>query len=94
MQNLSAIVRLYRGQQSRFLALVRDYLSTVCAEGAAIPANLATFEKTLADLRSRFSTLVKGVDNGTLDADKKKAIMEATAELAAAEKPYETDRAG
>ena len=38
--------------------------------------------------------LVKGVDqDSTLDADKKKALMEATAELADAEKPYETDRA-
>jgi type I restriction enzyme M protein len=32
MKNLSAIVWLYRGQQSRFLALVRDYLVTVCTE--------------------------------------------------------------
>ena len=31
--------------------------------------------------------------DGTLDADKKKALMEAAAELADAEKPYETDRA-
>ena len=36
MHNLSAIVWLYRGQQSRFLALVRDYLGAVCTEGAAI----------------------------------------------------------
>ena len=94
MKNLSAIVWLYRGQQSRFLALVRDYLGAVCAEGAAIPAKLAAFEKTLADLRGRFSGLVKGVDkDGTLDADKKKALMEAVTELADAEKPYETDRA-
>jgi hypothetical protein len=31
--------------------------------------------------------------DGTLDADKKKALMEAAAELADAEKPYEADRA-
>jgi type I restriction enzyme M protein len=94
MKNLSAIVWLYRGQQSRFLALVRDYLGAICAEGTAIPAKLAAFEKTLADLRDRFSGLVKSVDkDGNLDADKKKALMEAAAELANAEKPYETDRA-
>jgi type I restriction enzyme M protein len=62
MQNLSAIVWLYRGQQSRFLALVQDSLGAICTEGAAIPAKLAAFEKTLADLRSRFSGLVKGMD--------------------------------
>jgi type I restriction enzyme M protein len=94
MQNLSAIVWLYRGQQHRFLALVRDYLDAVCTESTAIPAKLAAFEKTLADLCSRFSGLVKGVDqDSTLDADKKKALMEAAAELADAEKPYEPDRA-
>jgi len=93
-QNLSAIVWLYRGQQSRFLALVRDYLGAVCTECAAIPAKLAAFEKTFADLCGRFSGLVKGVDkDGTVDADKKKALMEAAAELADAEKPYETARA-
>ena len=31
MQNLAAIVWLYRGQQDRFLALVKDYLGRVCA---------------------------------------------------------------
>jgi len=94
MQNLSAIVWLYRGRQPRFLALIRDYLGAVCTESTAIPAKLAACEKTLADLRSRFSGLVQGVDqDSTLNADKKKALIEATAELADAEKPYETDRA-
>ena len=37
MQNLAAIVWLYRGQQERFLALVKDYLGRVCAESAADP---------------------------------------------------------
>ncbi len=31
MQNLAAIVWLYRGQQERFLGLVKDYLGRVCA---------------------------------------------------------------
>ena len=39
MQNLAAIVWLYRGQQERFLALVKDYLGRVCAESAAVPAS-------------------------------------------------------
>src|SRR5437773_9351651 len=52
--NLAAIVWLYRGQRERFLGLVKDYLGSVCAESAAIPAALTTFETTLADLRGRF----------------------------------------
>jgi hypothetical protein len=92
MKNLSAIVWLYCGQQHRFLALVRDYLGAVCTESIAIPAKLIAFEQTLADLRSRFSGLVKGMDkDGTLGADKTKALMEAAAELADAEQPYMAD---
>jgi type I restriction enzyme M protein len=95
MKNLSAIVWLYRGQQGRFLALVRDYLGAVCDESEAVPAKLAAFEKTLADLRGRFLCLVKLVEkDSAIDADKKKVLMEADAELADAEKPYETDCAG
>ena len=94
-KNLAAIVWLYRGQQHRFLALVQEYLSTISTEGAAIPAKIAAFEKTLADLHSRFSGLVHSLDkDDTLDADKKKVLMEAAIELANAEKPYEADRAG
>jgi type I restriction enzyme M protein len=92
MQNLSAIVWLYRGQQHRFLALVRDYLGAVCTESTAIPAKLAAFEKTHADLRSRFAGLIKSVDQDSiLGVDQKKALKEAAAELADAETPYETD---
>src|SRR6266511_585646 len=92
MQNLSAIVWLYRGQQHRFLALVKHYLGAVCVEGVAISVKLAAFEKTLADLRDRFSGLVKGADqDGTLDADKKKALTEAVAGLREAAALYDPD---
>jgi type I restriction enzyme M protein len=94
MQNLSAIVWLYRGHQDRFLALVKDYLGAVCSESAAVAEKLANFEKTLADLRGRFAGLAKAVEkDATLDASKKKAVADAAAELAEAETPYETDRA-
>src|SRR5262245_62243465 len=46
MQNLSAIIWLCRGQHDRFLALVKQYLSSVCAESAAIADKLATFDAT------------------------------------------------
>jgi type I restriction enzyme M protein len=92
MKNLSAIVWLYRGQQSRFLTLMRDYLRQVCTESAAIPPALAAFEGTLADLRQRFQPLAKVVaKHADLDADKKKALADAAAELNEAGKLYGTD---
>src|SRR5262249_41373081 len=78
MQNLAAIVWLYRGQQSRFRILVKGYLGRVCAESAAVPGALALFETTLADLRARFDALVKAAANHTdLHTDKKQALDEA-----------------
>jgi type I restriction enzyme M protein len=59
MQNIAAIVWLYRGQQRRFLGLVKDYLGRVCAESAAVSVALSPFETTLADLRRRFDALTK-----------------------------------
>ncbi|MEW6663924.1 MAG: N-6 DNA methylase [Thermodesulfobacteriota bacterium] len=58
MKNLSAIVWLYRGQQARFLALVKDYLDAVCVESEAVQGKLTDFESTLTDLRTRFADLV------------------------------------
>jgi type I restriction enzyme M protein len=94
MQNLSAIVWLYRGQQARFLALVRNYLGRVCTESAAIPQTLTAFETTLADLRRRLASLTRVVEkHAELDGEKKQALADAAAELRDAAKPYETDRA-
>src|SRR5256885_2702742 len=59
MHNLAAIVWLYRGQEKRFLGLVKDYFGRVCAESAAVPGSLAPFEITLADLCGRFDALGK-----------------------------------
>src|SRR3989442_498663 len=59
MQNLAAIVWLYRGQQERFLGLVKNYLGRVCTESATVSGVLTPFETTLADLRARFDALAK-----------------------------------
>lgn len=93
MQNLAAIVWLYRGQKERFLALVQSYLGRVCAESEAVPRALGPVEETLADLRGRFEKLtgaVAGHDN--LEAETKQAVAEAAGELAEAAALYETDR--
>ena len=81
MQNLAAIVWLYRGQQSRFLDLVKDYLSRVCVESAAVPATLAPFETTLADLLERFEALREALIEANVDDDQKQGATDAVAEL-------------
>jgi type I restriction enzyme M protein len=91
MQNLAAIVWLYRGQRERFLGLVKDYLGCICAESAAIPGALAPFEITLADLCGRFDALGKAAKHADIDADKKQALDEAVIELREAAMLYEAD---
>ncbi len=91
MHNLAAIVWLYRGQRERFLELVKDYLGCVCAESAEIPAALTSFEASLADLRGRFDVLAKAARLTDLDANKKKTLADAVAELGEAAMLYETD---
>jgi len=92
MRNLAAIVWLYRGQRGRFLGLVKDYLGRICAESAAVPAVLASFETTLADLRGRFDALAKAAaKNVDIDADKKQSLADAVAELREAATLYEVD---
>jgi type I restriction enzyme M protein len=73
--------------------LVKDYLGVICVEGETVLERLAVFEKTLSDLHDRFADLVKAVrKDGTLDADKKQALLDAVTELADTWKPYEFDR--
>ena len=92
LQNLSAIIWLYRSQRDRFLALVKQYLGSVCAESATISDKLAAFDTTLRSLRERFASLKDTVVKlCTLDAEKKKSLTEAVAELDEAIKPYESD---
>jgi type I restriction enzyme M protein len=92
MQNLAAIIWLYRGQQPRFLTLVRDYLGRICAESAAVPSALAPFAATLVDLRGRFAALTEAVaKHADVDAEKKQALADGVTELREATTPYEAD---
>src|SRR5262249_46971019 len=92
MQNLAAIVWLYRGQQERFFALVKDYLSCVCTGSAAVSGALAPFETTLTDLSGRFDALVKAAaKHDALAADKKQALADAATELREPASLYEAD---
>ena len=56
-KNLSAIVWLYRGQQGRFLDLVKSYVTAICGECARVAPALVTFDATLTELRARFAQL-------------------------------------
>jgi type I restriction enzyme M protein len=92
MQNLAAIVWLYRGQQNRFLGLVKSYLGRVCAESAAVPASMTPLEGTLSELCGRFDALVKAAEaHANVDLDKKRALGDALAELREAAILYEAD---
>ncbi len=92
MHDLAAIVWLYRGQQKRFLGLVKDYLASVYAESAAIPGMLAPFVTTLTDLRGRFDALAKATaTHADLDADRKQALDDAVTDLREAAALYEVD---
>jgi type I restriction enzyme M protein len=92
MQNLAAVVWLYRGERERFLGLVEDYLGRVCAESAAVPATVAPFETTLADLRGRFDALAKAVaEHSCLADEKKQQVADAVAEQREAHTLYEGD---
>jgi type I restriction enzyme M protein len=94
MKNLSAIVWLYRGQQARFLALVKEYFGSICAESAVIPEKLEAFDALLSDLQKRFEGLKTAAGkNKELDAEKKKALKYSVAELNEAVSLYETDKA-
>jgi type I restriction enzyme M protein len=93
MQNLSAIIWLYRGQRDRFLKLVKQYLVSVCDESRDIAPKIEAFGKTLGELRDRFATLSKNLEaDNTNDGEKKKAFAGAFAEFIDAERPYESDR--
>jgi type I restriction enzyme M protein len=92
MQNLSAIIWLYRGQRDRFLNLGRQYLGSVCDEGREI-AKIEAFEKTLAELREQFVALSKSIETDkSTDDETKKVFADAVAEFIEAERPYESDR--
>lgn len=93
MQNLTAIVWLYRGQKDRFVALVRDYFGRACTESEAIPVALTAFDTRLSDLRGRFDRLADAVaKHEKLDSGKQQAFADAVTELHEAVSPYETDR--
>ncbi len=98
LKNLTSIVWLYRGQSSRFLGLVKEYLLQVCAEATAIPAELASFEASLDELRGqllafKFPLPCAGEGQGEgVTPDQLPPFTETLAEFTEAETAYQADR--
>ena len=55
LQNIAAIVWLYRGQRDRFLALVKDYFARLNTEAAAVGEKLAAFDDALQSYALQFA---------------------------------------
>lgn len=93
LKNLSAIVWLYRGQQERFLSLVREYLGRVCEAGAEVGSVLDEVERSLAELRLRVDALLTASDGVTLAPDVREKLTVSAREWAEAQGAYASDRA-
>jgi type I restriction enzyme M protein len=50
MQNISAIVWLYRGEKERFLEVVKGYIESACEQSALISGVLTGFEEVLSEI--------------------------------------------
>ena len=95
LANLTAIVWLYRGEQARFLGLVRDYFGSLSAEISAIPAELKAFDVTFSELRTKLYTFSESAKElKTVASDQFQPLIDASAELVEAICAYESDRIG
>lgn len=93
LQNLTAIVWLYRDKREKFLGLVNEYLDAVDRECTLIPDTLHQFEHTLRMLREKLVTLNAGsVTSEQNGANPQQAFIQARTELLEAGKLYESDR--
>jgi type I restriction enzyme M protein len=94
LKNLTAIVWLYRGEKARFLGLVQEYFGLLGAEISAIPADLETFETTLAALREKLTAFADSVkDLAAITQEQRQPLTDALAELAEGVGSYKPDRA-
>jgi type I restriction enzyme M protein len=66
LQNLTAIVWLYRGQSDRFLALVQSYLDRTLAEAAAIRENASAFRQAYDALAEAVAPFLKTLPKDSL----------------------------
>lgn len=91
LNNLSAIVWLYRGKSDRFLKLINDYLQAVLQESLRFPDKLTAFETPLQALLSQLNAFEKAIP-GTTAEEKLAQFKEALKEWQDAYGPYVADR--
>ncbi len=70
LQNLSAIVWLYRGQEARFVELVQSYVDSVLNEAHACNLSEAYHAEPIPDFIAAMQALEKAVDPFTRQLDK------------------------
>jgi type I restriction enzyme M protein len=94
LANLAAIVWLYRGQQTRFLDLLKSYFAKACAEGAKVASALGPFDaalKTAVEQMDGFAMSLAKVKGAA--KEEAQAYADGLAELSNTVKAYRTDRA-
>lgn len=93
LANLTAIVWLYRGQKTRFLGLVRDYITRLCEESAAVGGALTRFDNLFADAHAPLAAFSKSIEDiEAVSAESKQALQDALAEQSEAANAYLKDR--
>jgi len=95
--NLTAIVWLYRGQQTRFLGLIQNYIASLCAQALAVDTALMTFESTLTHCHTHLNSFINNVKEiGAQPQDEfykaRQHLIEAQCEWANAASSYADDR--
>src|SRR5215470_14373104 len=88
LQNLSAIVWLYRGKTDQFINLMKEYLEAIGRECALIPDRLMQFETTLNAVRAKFDTIgmwLQAQDPKSLRAER--SNLSVSKEIASSSKP-------
>jgi type I restriction enzyme M protein len=93
MKNLAAIVWLHRGETSRYLRLIDDYIWSLGEECGLIASMLERFEAVLEDASAPAGAVVTAAAKSkTLDETKRAALAAAAAELRDATAAYVDDR--
>jgi type I restriction enzyme M protein len=93
MANLTAVVWLYRGQQDRFLGLVKGYVAQTCAESAKVEAALVPFENTRKAITGDLTLFAANIGKPKgVTKDQAQGFTDAFAELKEATEAYVADR--
>jgi type I restriction enzyme M protein len=92
LQNLSAVVWLYRGHKDRFLKLIHDYVGAVCREAQQIGPGLSGFEAAFGTVDEVFANVRDETENAEVQPDGAMEFLAAADELAETYTAYSKDR--